>query len=167
MKVGTSKRAAWASVAVAILVIVGAVAVAAIGGGLYLFFEHVKTDLVPADAAAIEFERTRVRFVGRPALVEFPGPFEAVVHRDSAAPRHQVEALNILAYDPDAHKLVRTEIPGWLLRLVSVGGRIRLANLDLFGSGNRLTLEDLERHGPGLVLEIQKKDGERVLVWVQ
>jgi hypothetical protein len=163
----TSKRAAWVSGAIAILIIAVAVIAAAIGGGVYLFFKHVKTDLVAADAAAIAFERARVRFAGQQPLVEFPGPFEAVVHRDSAAPRRQVAALNILAYDPDAHKLVRTDIPGWVLRLMSVGGRIRLANLDLFGSDNRLTLEDLERHGPGLVLEIQKKDGARVLVWAQ
>jgi hypothetical protein len=38
---------------------------------------------------------------------------------------------------------------------MSAGGRLRLMNLDTFGDDrDRITLEDLERHGPGLILDV-------------
>jgi hypothetical protein len=37
---------------------------------------------------------------------------------------------------------------------MSVGGRIRFMDLGMFGDErDRITLEDLERHGPGLILD--------------
>ena len=40
------------------------------------------------------------------------------------------------------------------VRLMSMGGRIRFMNLGMFGDDrDRVTLEDLERHGRGLILD--------------
>ena len=39
---------------------------------------------------------------------------------------------------------------------MTIGGRIRLMNIGLFGDDrDRITLEDLERHGPGLVIDVR------------
>jgi hypothetical protein len=39
---------------------------------------------------------------------------------------------------------------------MSAGGRVRLINLGMFGDDrDRITLEDLERHGPGLIFDVR------------
>jgi hypothetical protein len=59
------------------------------------------------------------------------------------------------------------DLPFWLLRLKMQGTRIDV------GSGNvdlaklRLTVEDLERFGPTLILDQKDGEGARVLIWSQ
>jgi hypothetical protein len=71
-----------------------------------------------------------------------------------------------MAFDPDDARVVRVEIPFWLLRLKLRGGidfngrRMELDDL-------KLTVEDLERYGPALVVDHQGSSGERVVVWSQ
>jgi hypothetical protein len=83
-------------------------------------------------------------------------------------------------FDPDTGKLVRANIPCWLLRFTP-RGRIDLP------SGHRLdsdsahfTVEDLERHGTGLILDLNEHEldelehdrdehhggGIKMLVWI-
>jgi len=53
---------------------------------------------------------------------------------------------------------------------MSAGGRIRIANLDVLDdeTGGKVTLEDLERHGPGLVLDVRRARGsQQVLLWTE
>jgi hypothetical protein len=78
--------------------------------------------------------------------------------------------FHIVQYDARAGHISRIDLPGWFVRAVSAGGRIRIANLGFSGDGDedmqRLTLEDLERHGPGLVLDLSRRGG-RVLAWTE
>jgi hypothetical protein len=62
---------------------------------------------------------------------------------------------------------VKVSIPFWLLRL-----KMRGATIDL--NGNRmdledlkLTVEDLERFGPTLIVDHSSASGDHVLVWSQ
>ena len=67
---------------------------------------------------------------------------------------------------PAARKLVRVDLPGWLLKWLSARGTIRLANLEMFNdSRDRLTLEDIERHTPGVI--VAGAGRTRVLVWTE
>jgi len=62
---------------------------------------------------------------------------------------------------------VRVEIPFWILRLKTRGTLVDV------GSGNidlqklRLTVDDLERFGPTLIVDHQDMNGSRVLLWSQ
>jgi hypothetical protein len=73
-----------------------------------------------------------------------------------------------MAFDPDEEKVVRMDLPFWLLRLQMRGTRFDVGggnNIDL--ARLRLTVEDLERYGPTLILDHKKSDGSRVLIWSQ
>jgi hypothetical protein len=81
-----------------------------------------------------------------------------------------IEALHVMVWEPDERKLLKLNIPFWLLKMTK-GRPIRL-------SGQRdgresdpirlnVTAEDLERHGPGLVMDHTETSGSRVLVWAQ
>jgi hypothetical protein len=160
-------RQAWVSILIAAVIVAAIAVIVAIGGVALFVHDHVKSEVVEAASADTEFAQARARFAGKTPLLELRGN-EPVIHRDATAPRREVQALHVLAFDASQHKISRIDIPGWLLRLMSAGGRLRIANLEVFDNDeeNRLTLEDLERHGPGLVLDAERR-GARALVWIE
>lgn len=139
------------------IVVASIVAVLAVGVTITVivfFLRYVDTGYVAWETAAREFEAARARFVGQQSLIEFRGLQTPVVRRNPSAPRRNLLALHALTYSARDGQLRRVVVPAMVLRLVSVGGRIRLMDLGMFGDDrDRITLEDLERHGPGLILD--------------
>ena len=147
-------------------IVLGAIAVVAVASAAYVVYTHTTAQFVDAAAGDARLNAQREHFAGQEPLIELRGVDQPLVHRHPDAPRREVAALHVLSYDPRARKLVTTEIPGWLLRIVSARGVIRLANLEMFNDErDRVTLEDLERHGPGLIVEVHGRS--RVLVWTE
>jgi hypothetical protein len=145
-------------------------AVALAGAAALVMHQHVHTRFVPADQAAAELSSARAPAAGvnnRPML-EVSGQLQVLVRRDATRERRRFVALHWVDYDPLARKLVRADIPEWLLRIASADDRVRLANLDVVQKDNELiTLEDLERHGPGLILDVNVPQGRQVIVWIE
>ena len=75
----------------------------------------------------------------------------------------------VLAYDTREEKLIRVSIPFWLLRLAPSRHVSFLSDTGInFDSDRvRLTLDDLERRGPGLILDQADRRGSHVLVWTE
>ena len=156
------------SVVVAVVLIVGILAAAMVGGTAYFIYRHVSAQFTALDAAEQQFASRRAQFAGQQPLIELTLGEEPVMHREPGNPRRDLQSLHALVYDSRAGKLTHVDIPGWLLRLMSGGGRIRIANLEAFDDDrDRVTLEDLERHGPGLILDIKRGRGTQVLVWTE
>ena len=161
----TNPRKTWLSIIVAAVIIVGMMAMTVVGGTAYFIYSHIQTQLTPAENAEQQFAAARARFAGEQPLVEMRDD-ERVLHRNPTAPRRELRALHALAYDSRAHKLVHIEVPIWLLRLVPSGNAIHISDFEELGEdGAGLTLEDLERHGPGLVLDLKRYRSGQVLVW--
>jgi nitrate reductase NapE component len=55
----TSTRRTWVSVLIAAIIIVGILAIAAVGGTAYFFSRHIRTQFTPPESADAEFARTR------------------------------------------------------------------------------------------------------------
>ena len=158
----------WLAVAAAAAIVLAAIAIIAVATGAYIIYTHTAAQFVDAAAADAQMAAQREQFAGQEPLIELRGVDMPLVHRHPDAPRREVAALHVLSYDPRARKLVRAEVPGWLLRVVSARGAIRLANLEMFNDArDRVTLENLDRHGPGLVFESHSRGGPSVLVWVE
>ena len=121
--------------------------------GFLLFPRYVDTVEADAGSAEREFTTVRSRVTGR-ALLEYRAFDAPVVRRNPEAAIHELRTLHVLAYDADEGKLTRGTFPVGLLRTLTLGGRIRLMGSGFLGSPDaRITLGDLERHGPGLVLD--------------
>jgi hypothetical protein len=143
-----------------------------IGGAIYMFRTHVKAEYTASPVAEQEFTRQRERFRGQQPLVEVTeGKNDRddvpTVHRPpSDARRVAVHTLRVLIYDVNEGRLIHADIPGWVLRLMPEG-RSNVYSGD-YGSfdmrRNRITIEDLERHGLGLVMD-QHNRNTRILVW--
>jgi hypothetical protein len=85
------------------------------------------------------------------------------VNRVESAPRKKVDALHFLFWSPDDQKLARGQAPPWVVRL-----RVSFLGIgDWSFSDLNVTLEDIERYAPGILLDFKTSDGEQVLVWAR
>jgi hypothetical protein len=168
-----SSRRTWISVVVAGVIIVGILAAAAVGGTAFFIVRHVHTQFTPSENAEERFREARERFAGQRPLLEIPrGEDRPRVHREVLPAERspvKLEALRVLAYDHSARKLVNVSIPFWLLRLAP-SNKFSFLNdqgIDFDSERVHLTIEDLERRGPGLILDQADRRGSHVLVWTE
>lgn len=164
------KRRTWIYVVVGILISLFVIGIALIGSAIFYVRRHVSAQFVAAETAAPEFERARSQFAGQEPLIELRGDHDAVVHRRTGSSRGELQTLRVLAFDPQAEKLVRVSVPFWLIRMMP-GRRLHMGtNEDLDFDTDRLhfTVDDLERAGPGLVIDgISPRGGSRILIWTE
>jgi len=167
-----SSRKTWISVVIASVIIVGLLAVAAIGGTVFFIYRHVNTQFTASDNAEQQFAEARARFTGQQPLIEIRKGDEPLLHREviqASRPAAKLDTLRVMAYDMHARKLVRVSIPFWLLRMAP-SRHVSFLNdsgIDFDSDRVRLTLEDLERRGPGLILDQADRRGSQVLVWTE
>lgn len=162
---GKVKTWVWVLVGIAVVCVLGVIALAA--AGFYLVSRHVETQAMTPAGAAAEFEAARSRFEGQTPLVELDEAGRFVrAHTERPVPVEAQPAayLHLLAFDPSDERMVRFRVPFWVLKMqgnvrVELNGRqLRLDDL-------KLTAADLERYGPALVVDHTAPSGERVLVW--
>jgi hypothetical protein len=170
-----STRKTWISILIASVIVVCLLALAAVGGSAYFIYRHVHAEFTNQQTADREFATARARFEGQQPLIEMRSGDEPVVHRDQISPvapgRPTLASLRVLAYDDRAGKLVRVSIPFWLLRMLPSRNLSFLndegIDVDIDSDRVRLTIDDLDRRGPGLVLAHEDRRGARVLVWTE
>jgi len=166
---GKFKTWVWVVVGVIVAGILGIVAIAA--ASIYYVSRHVDTREVSPAMASREFDEVRARFASQKPLIELDERGDLVrTNPDRPAQKNpkSPEQIHVLAFDSREGRMVRVTIPFWLLRL-KVGG----TTIDLNRGGKmnlddlKLSVEDLERFGPTLIIDHSSRDGERVLVWSQ
>jgi hypothetical protein len=149
------------------VIVVGVlIALAVVGVGLAVVLFMGTTEFSTADRSRADevWREIRGRFGDTPPLLDVRDHERAVLSREppaSPAPR-PLESLHIAAWDPEDASLFRMTLPFWLLRLKSgtftIGEGTHARRLDV-------TVEDLERFGPALVVDHEDSRGDRVLVW--
>jgi hypothetical protein len=165
-----AKKTSWAIIIVGIsafLLVVGVVLVGVVG---FVIYQHlaIQAKTATEGSADEEFAKIVATFEGqKPYLVIMDGE-PVVTDAPAASPGKPVEALHIIIWDPDERKVVKLNMPFWLLRMTK-GQPIRISSNDEPGEAMKLkiTVEDLERRGPGLILDHKEASGGRVLVWAQ
>jgi hypothetical protein len=163
---GKVKTWVWVVVGVVAFGILCVIAMAAAG----LWFVRSHVDIRPTTTAAVteDFQTVRARFANQKPLIELDERgnfFHANTDRPAGTQRPQT--LNIMAFDPDDERVVKMDLPFWLLRLKMRGTRIDVGGNNVDLAKLRLTVEDLERYGPTLILDHKDTDGSRVLIWSQ
>lgn len=158
----------------------------AIAGGVVVLVGIVGLTALAASCAVLISQRVEVKPDQRieafdkeaAAILERLGDAPPLIEETPAGPRLSQanlarrqarggpapDALYVLVWAADEQKIVRLSVPFWLLRISPQGVDIDVNDIDL--GKLRLSVDDLERAGPGPLL--QRDDGDsRVLVWTE
>jgi hypothetical protein len=157
-----ANKKTWISILIAVFIIAGLAAIGLVAGSAYWVSRHVSTQVTSTESAEAEFARERARFAGQQPLVEISGGSDTPTVRRlpiaAGAERARLQTLHARVYDPDEGKIVRVEIPFWL---ISFG-----KSFSFMPDMGSVTMEDLERHGPGLIVNGKSDEGQQILVWL-
>lgn len=122
-----------------------------------------------APDAGKSFDEIRAKFPGQRPLIEFVNGDRGnvAINEASTASPVKLTTLHIIAFDDDEGRMMKMAVPFWLLRLKS--GPIAFSS---YASGFdddkvRLRVEDIERRGPGIVLDLDHPREGRVLIWAE
>ena len=143
-----------------------------VGAVIFTVVRHLEIRPVSTASAGQEYDRLRDQFAGQTPMIELdrdnPSRFRIHHPAEQQAPG-KISTLHIFAWGPRDGKVVRLDLPIWLLRLKRNSGYWhRSWGGDDFGLDNmNITVEDIERNGPGLLLDFDGRRGERVLVWTE
>jgi hypothetical protein len=155
----------WIVIAVFAVCVLSLVAIA--GAGFYYVTRHVQSKSVSPAAAAREFDTIKAGFGGQKPLIELDGRGHFVRANTARSTDHRPvpEQLHVLAFDQSDRRIVRVTVPFWLLRFKTGGATIDLNGNRMDLEDLKLSVEDLERYGPSLIVDHLAPDGDRVLVW--
>jgi hypothetical protein len=176
-----SKTPTWVWVVLGIVGFFVLACAVLVGGGILMVRRHVHTEFAEKQTADQEFARQRARFAGQQPLVELRKTAndddKMIVHRpaESAPRRTDLQTIRVLVYDSREGRLIHIDVPLWIMRMMPASNRgtrgrqmtLRGNGLDFDFNNGDLTLEDVERHGPGLVVDGVDSRGAQVLVWAE
>jgi hypothetical protein len=165
-----STKKTWIAIAIAAVVILIVLGLAVVGGSAYVIARHVHAQVVPSARADEQIAQARARFAGQTPLIEMAEDRDPIVHRaEDGAHGAPIQTLRAMVYNETSHKLVTVNLPMWLLRMMPAGNRFSFidADGDVGSSRLHITVEDIDRHGPGLILDGHDRAGARVLVWAE
>ena len=155
----------WMKVTLGAAAIAIACIVALAGTASYFVWRSFERQAATEAAALREMDAIRTRFGARPPLVEITDPkqLDFRINRLASTDGARVATLHVVNWKAEDGEIVRTELPLWLMRFSSVN---ILSSLGLTPSQIRLTVDDIQRYGPGIVVDYNRAGTLRLLVWV-
>jgi hypothetical protein len=165
----TSKRRNWLWIIFGVFMVLVCIGIGAVIATTAWVRQNLTVTDTTAGGATQEFDTVRAQFGGRPPLLEIRDGRPVYTAGKPPETRSQtaVDKLHVLVWDPGEHRLVSVAIPFWLLRLKS--GPIEFSSYTSGWNDDRVDLsaEQIEQHGPGIILDTTSPKGERVLLWAQ
>jgi hypothetical protein len=132
--------------------------------GWWFFASAVDSETADEPAATLSFDEVRRRFPGQQPALDVLDDHKVVVRRDppGGAPAGSVQRLQLLTWDPADQDLSRITLPFWLLRMKPDSARVTVNHREL-----DITVEQLERYGPTLLVDHESQSGDRLLIWTE
>jgi hypothetical protein len=163
------KKRTWLWIVLGVFVLFVVVAI----GGIIFSVAFVRQSMtvtgMSAGSADQEFDAVRAKFAGRQPLIQMiDGRPQYVADSATTAPSTvPLKTMHVMAWDDEEGQLVAFSLPFWLLRMKSGPIRLSAYSQGWDDRGVSFRIEDLERHGPGLVLDVQERREGRVLIWAE
>jgi hypothetical protein len=165
-----AKKRKWIPIVLGILFVF---VVLAIGGVIFMvsFFQNsMSIAEMSVDSADAEFDKVRARFAGKQPLIQLvDGRPQYVGDRGAPSPpaTTPLKSMHVMAWDDDERKLVTFSLPFWLLRMKSGPIRLSAYSQGWDDRGVSFRVEDIEKHGPGLLMDLSELAEGRVVIWVE
>jgi hypothetical protein len=161
-------RRRWVLIAFGVAVMLVFIGIGAIIATVAWFQQNLQVEARSERDAQAEFDAVRQKFGGRAPLLEIREgrPHYTAERERSTASTTKLETLYVLVWDANDERLARFTLPFWFLRMKSDP-----IKFSAYASGMDdhvdLRPEDIEKYGPGIILDTTSPDGERVLLWAQ
>ena len=159
----------WIPIAVGIGIFVVLIGAGLVAGFAYMVAKQVDVQEMTADGGQEEFDKLLASMAGQKAFIELPegDPDKIVVHREMQTKETgSISKIHVRIWSPRERQLVSATLPFWMIRLTG-SSSIHFDAGSHRGVRLRVTPEDIERRGPGLILNTTLTDGERLLVWTE
>ena len=155
----------WVKVTLGGVGLILAALVALAATGAYFVFRHMDTRAGSEAEAVQAIDAVKARFGPRPPLVEVTDPRRADIriNRPAEASATRPDTIHIINWKSETREVMRTDAPLWLARFSSVN---IASQLGIAPAKFRLTVSDVERYGPGVVVDYGSQATSRVFVWV-
>jgi hypothetical protein len=155
----------WAKATIGLVGIVVLAFAALAATGAYFVFRHMDRHASAESDAVQAFDAVKARFGPRPPLVEIVDPArgDIRINRPVESSPVRVDTFHIVNWKRDGSQLMRTDVPVWLLRFSTLN---IASQLGIAPARFRLTVDDIQRYGPGIVVDYGSPGSFRVLLWV-
>jgi len=155
----------WVKVTIGGVALV-AVAFAVLGGtAAYYVMRHLEERASEEAEAVKAIEAVKARFPARPPLIEIADPARAdiKINRATEASTTPVDTIHVMNWKHETREFTTVRMPLWLMRFstVNLASRLSISPAKL-----RLTVSDVERYGPGVLVDYGSPGTSRVFVWV-
>lgn len=163
------KKRRWIPIVAGVAVACVIVAVGAMALTLSWVRQNMQITRSTEDAATEQFEHVRARYPGQQPLIQLvDGRPQYVVERASqTSTRTSLSSVHVLAYDRDEGHAVTFSVPFWLLRMKSGPIRISAYQQGWDDRGVSFNIDDIEKHGPGIIVDVTDRKEGRVLIWAE
>jgi uncharacterized protein YneF (UPF0154 family) len=160
----------WVPIVLGIVIFVVLIGAGLIGGLVYVVRRDVKVQTMTSAEGQAEFDQMVAKMAGQKPFIELPAPDsdgDPVVHRElETHDTGSISTVHIRVWSPREKKLVRVDLPFWLMRLG--GNKPFTVNADLMNDVTlHVTPEEIDRRGPGLTVLWTSSRGSRLLVWTE
>jgi hypothetical protein len=164
-----AKKRRWIPIVLGVLFVL---VVLAIGGVIFtvsFLRQNMTISEMSVASAEDEFDKVRARFGGQQPLIQMiDGRPQYVAERaTSSSPAGPLKSMHVMAWDDEELKLVTFSLPFWLLRMKSGPIQLSAYSQGWDDRGVSFRVEDLEKHGPGLLLDVNEPNEGRVIIWAE
>ena len=163
-----SKRGClWAALGAIVLVLL--VGAALFGGAAWLVYQSssITSSSATPQRASEELAAVRSRFAGQAPLIAIDEHEQAHIVRRKATGDAVIDSLHVLAFEPRENRLRRISVPFWVVRLSPGSAEVKMGHDTFRLRGEKISVEDIEAAGPGLLVDHEAHDGSVVLVWTE
>lgn len=149
-----------------ILLVLGAVVGFSIFG--VLVSRAVKTEEAVETVALARFAQARAAFGVAKPMLDLDATGNLIGRRQEPdSTGKAISRLRVLAYQTGQGRLIEAEVPFWFVKLKGPALQFAVRGTGLDLKDLEVTPGDLERHGPGLILDESAPNGDRLLVWTE
>ena len=163
------KKRNWLAIILGVFLLFGILGVGCVVVTVSWFRQNMSVASTSEEAAMQQLDDVRKRFPDQQPLIEMVDgkPQLAEARANEAASQKPLTTMHVMAYDTDEGHLVNFSLPFWLLRMKSGPIRVSAYQQGWDDRGMSFKVEDIEKHGPGIIVDATRPGEGRVIVWAE
>ena len=162
------KKRKWLAIILGVLLVFGMLAVGCVVVAVSFFRQNMEITETSEEAAMRELDEVRARFPGQQPLIQMVDGKPQLIEREGQPPSQtKLNTMHVVAFDRDEGNLVNVSLPFWLIRMRSGPIRISAYRQGWDDRGVSFRVEDIEKHGPGIIVDVTREGEGRVVIWAE